>query len=903
MAYSREKFTGEENPWTEGFLIPAAVPGYWEDMAEAFAEAPFFAQLRVNPEYGLQRYPIAGVAPDMALPNIMGTFFYRRSFLCRQPCRTALLHFEGVQNTARVWLNGVYLGCHEGYCTPFEMEIPQGVLRDGENEIVAAVSNIGLEGYAGEPVSGLTSRAANEYTGGITGAVELRIFSGPLRDAAVLVSEDCRRVDVELTLAGEALCRWAVYDGDRLCKEGTCGGGFSFAAEGLEPWTPDAPKLYTLEISCGGNRLRRKFGVRRLTVDGVHLRLNGKPCYLRGACEHCYFPETVHPNHDSGFYREVIRKLKELGFNFIRFHTFVPEEEYMQAADELGMLLEVESPNNTTVPQWREIVDFCRRHTSVVLYSCGNELLIDEPFLEHLHCCADIVHSRTDGLFSPMSALRGLEYYWEPSNLGEGAVQEPFAHNPARLTYANSFSDVYNSYTQGLTSYNSLDADAEKLDDWSRVYNRPRLSHEICIQGTYTDLSLEPRYGGTRVGKTAMFSSLREHLESKGLLKKAPLYFRNSCQWQRRLRKHCFESVRACANLAGYDFLGPIDTHWHTFGYDVGMMNEFYELKPGETERDVRMYNGPTVLLSDLGTDRNFIAGKELSVEISVSHYGPETLRGACLELWLTAGQRCCDFRRILLDTVEAGTVSKVYKMNVRLPETEQPEAMELRAVLTCGSTLAENEWELYLFPEAEAEAGELLVAENMTEAALTEALQAGKSILLLGTELFMGLPTSFQMSLAGRTSGNLATVIADHPALGSFPHRGFCGWQFRRLLEGGRTVCFEGADVPFAPIIEVASSHKHIIRQGILFEFRAYSGKILVCGFRFDRADPAACWLKAQLTAYGQREAFDPELCLSPEQLSSLIHGQVARTAGNNNRAFNPNDKTAVRGGRKLKE
>ena len=38
--------------------------------------------------------------------------------------------------------------------------------------------------------------------------------------------------------------------------------------------------------------------------------------------------------------------------------------------------------------------------------------------------------------------------------------------------------------------------------------------------------------------------------------------------------------LRRCENMAGYDFLGPVDTHWHTFGYDVGMMNEFFELKP-----------------------------------------------------------------------------------------------------------------------------------------------------------------------------------------------------------------------------------------------------------------------------------------------------------------------------------
>jgi len=60
---------------------------------------------------------------------------------------------------------------------------------------------------------------------------------------------------------------------------------------------------------------------------------------------------------------------------------------------------------------------------------------------------------------------------------------------------------------------------------------------------------------------------------------------------------------------------------------------------------------------------------------------------------------------------------------------------------------------------------------------------------------------------------------------------------------------------------------------------------------------------VKSRLIACGQREAFAPEQCLTPEQLSALIHGQAVRTVDNNNRAFHPNDKTVVRGRKKLRE
>lgn len=178
MYYQEEKYIGTKSPLSDGYedsvadaagtepedrssnVIENAIPGYWEDMTEAFEEAPFFRELRINPEYGLQRYPMAGSPPDMALPNVVGNFFYRRRFVLSKEAEqdkenfggtadAVVLHFEGVQNAVSAWINDVYLGHHEGYSAPFDMKIPDGVLKDGENTIVLSVSNHRLEGYIG----------------------------------------------------------------------------------------------------------------------------------------------------------------------------------------------------------------------------------------------------------------------------------------------------------------------------------------------------------------------------------------------------------------------------------------------------------------------------------------------------------------------------------------------------------------------------------------------------------------------------------------------------------------------------------------------------------------------------------------------------------------------------------
>lgn len=912
--YEEKDIAGTEPEDRSSNVIENAVPGYWEDMTEAFMQTPFFRSLRINPEYGLQQYPMAGSAPDMALPNVMGNFFYRRKFRCESIKDSSVIHFEGVQNAVSVWINDTFLGRHEGYSTPFDMEIPSGVLKDGENTVVLSVSNHRLEGYLGEPVSGLTSRAANEYTGGITGDVELRVYNSPLRDVAVLVSKDCDMVTVRVEMTEEALYTWVVCDGGKILKSGAGSGDFDFDTRGLERWSPENPKIYSLKITCGDVSLSRKFGVRRLLPDGVHFRLNNMPYYLRGICEHCYFPETIHPNHDYEYYRSIIKAVKKLGFNFIRFHTYIPEEEYLKAADELGMLLHVECPNNTSLSEWEEIVKFCRRHTSVVIYCCGNELLMDEPFIEYLHKCADSVHANTDALFSPMSAMRGLEYFWVEPEQEPETMETPFKHHPRRIEMVGAFSDLYSSYPNGQHSYFSLDADPKRVDDWSRLYNKPRVSHEICIDGTYTDLSLKDRYKGTRVGRADMFASIERHLEKKGLLKKAPLYFKNSSEWQRRVRKFCFEAVRRSNNMAGYDFLGPIDTHWHTFGYDVGMMNEFYELKPGETVRNVLMYNSPTVLLTDLGKKTNYAAGESLDFGIYTSYYGKSDLFDAQLNIRLSLDGEVIERRCVHIDKVENGLISKLHDFSYILPEIEKPCAMKLYATMDGGGVFAENEWELYLFPEmnnagyTETEredlAGtesisdnrKLIVSRGMQIDELEALLEAGKDVLLLGTEPFVSLPTTFRIALAGRTSGNLATVVNDHPILKDMPNEGFCGWQFSELMEGGRAVCFETDALPFNPIIEVVATHKFAIRQAALFEFQVMGGRLLVCSLNFKENDPAARWLLNQLILYAQSEEFSPKDSLDAQQLYALANSKVKKAAANTNLAFNPNDKTAVR-------
>jgi hypothetical protein len=384
----------------------------------------------------------------------------------------------------------------------------------------------------------------------------------------------------------------------------------------------------------------------------------------------------------------------------------------------------------------------------------------------------------------------------------------------------------------------------------------------------------------------------------------------------RRIRKFTFEKVRASRRIVGYDYLGDIDSRWHTFGYSDGMMDEFYRLKHGETVENVRRYNSAAVLLCSLGSDFNFKAGEKKRVAFTISNFAGNA-KDAVVKVSLVAcrggddshaeAQRGRERRECAgcvwsdakkVKDVRNGEIAAIGEFEIPFPAVEMPAKYLLRASFVGGAVKAENEWEVYAFPETSTcstrpnnRAHNVRIVSNISRDDLLAAMERGERVLLLGKGPFKSLRTSFRIGLAGRTSGHYATIIKPgHPALEGMPHEGFCGWQFRRLMQDGAAVQLE-AGVPFDPIIEVASSDKYLIRQAMLFEYKVGEGRLLVCSFAFNANDPAATWLKAHLEAYAASDAFTPKQSLTPDQLRAVIDAPLFSAEANKNFALDPDD------------
>ena len=305
-------------------------------------------------------------------------------------------------------------------------------------------------------------------------------------------------------------------------------------------------------------------------------------------------------------------------------------------------------------------------------------------------------------------------------------------------------------------------------------------------------------------------------------------------------------------------------------------------------------------MLADLPRSVNYIAGERVVIPILVSNYA-KALPHATLNVRINMGSKVLVRREVRISDLECGRITELYKLAFTMPRCETPAALKLTATLGGGDTDANNEWELYVFPrrsstlptkKAMSEKG-VIIADDMSADELLSAMRMGKRVLLFSAGPFARLNNSFQISVAGRTEGHLATVIADSPLMRDFPHEGFCSWQFRDMMKDSHATALDLPTAQFAPIIEIASSYKNARREALVFEYAVGDGRLLVSTLNLPEGDAGAAWLKARMIEYVMGDEFDPQVRLSESELYLLANAERLASGENSNAAMNANDIT----------
>lgn len=866
----------------EKYEVDLPAPAYWDDCKDILKYTKFWSrECSFNPVYRKIEFPMGALKPpDASLPYIVGTGWYRKVLKIGNDLKNKYitLHVGGAMLEAYVWLNGELLIKKLSNGTPFDVYLSNAV--EGENELLIAVSNMRWDR------TGCSIRGYKGKSAGLNRSVSLQISDrARISDCYIHTDSDmCKLlwdIHIDRKYSEQYSISWEITDGNNTvavggferCTDNVCNETETFD---LIPWSDKNPKLYNIEINLmkDGNiidTLKQKYGFRYIESNEEKIFLNKRPIFFRGLTDHAYFPETCTVTNDVSYYMRNIKELKKIGFNWTRFHTTIPPEEYLEAADKLGMLVQVETQNGFSEEDFINMLRLCRKHPSVILYCCGNEVPIDSDVECKLNKMADLCHKLVpDVMYNPMEAMLRVECLFKEKE--DGYTELPVPHNAKRLDKMRQYSDVFGTAVW-VYSYDALESDMKKIDEKLSIYKKPCLIHEAGIFDTYINLDLEKRYEGTRIG-TDLFKAARKYIEEMGLLNNAVTYYKNSCKWMMQISKFTLEKARRCKAVAGYDFLGATDCHWHRTGYAVGMLNEFYEMKSASTVKGIQKFNGESVIISDISHKRNYFEGENFEVELFASLYGESNIENGML-VWNMSDDNGTVYVSGItkgLD-IKNGELISLEKLSIKAPAVDGiGKHMTLNVNLYGNTYSLSNDWDFWVFSNPLRISSKNLKIVNELKYDDVDYIQNGGKLLLLGSKPFQSLPIGFQIASGGRVDGNTATVVYDHPLMRDFPHDGFCDWQFMPMMENGKAICFNELNIEFKPIIEIVSTYKMIRKQSAVFELKIGKGKLLVCSLNMTEQDAAVEKLYERMLEYMSSDEFEPIVEIEAEELKNLI-------------------------------
>ncbi len=321
--------------------------------------------------------------------------FYRKTFTYdgNKPCVS--FRFEGVYMNSSVYINGSHVfDWKYGYST-FEFDA-SGLIRQGENEIVVIVRHHAPNSrwYSGagiyRPVYMITRSGEHFSTDGIYfSAVRDDNNKGlwTVRIEAEIINPENKSLDVRHKLTGK--------DGRVFTFEHDVKKGFVEAVIS-EPhiWDTDNPQSYALKSELiyqneviDTEECTVGFRKTEFLPDGFFL--NGRKIKFSGVCLH----------HDLGALGAAVNKaalrrqlesMLDMGVNAVRTSHNMPSKEFMELADELGILIISEAFDMWQLPktefdyarffdEWMpsDVASWVRRdrnHPSVIMWSIGNEI-------------------------------------------------------------------------------------------------------------------------------------------------------------------------------------------------------------------------------------------------------------------------------------------------------------------------------------------------------------------------------------------------------------------------------------------------------------------------------------------------------------------------------------------------
>lgn len=309
------------------------------------------------------------------------------------------LHFEGVMNYARVYLNGALAGEHKGGYTPFDIRIDEIY----DFSIKINVLTVIVDSTEREDVPPFGGQIDYLTYGGIYREVSLgiydHIFINNIKVETEGIFKDEKSIKLKVYLKNIKLTNCAVnfivsitekqgrevfYGSfkDEILPEKS---SYDFNIKGLKDiklWDIDNPNLYEINIIMetekNSDEYSDTFGFRKAEFTPEGFYLNGKKLKLRGLNRHQSFPYVGYAMPKRVQEKDADILKNDLHLNMVRTSHYPQSRHFLNRCDKLGLLVFEEIPGwqhigneewkETAKENEREMIKRDWNHPSIVLW-------------------------------------------------------------------------------------------------------------------------------------------------------------------------------------------------------------------------------------------------------------------------------------------------------------------------------------------------------------------------------------------------------------------------------------------------------------------------------------------------------------------------------------------------------
>ena len=798
-------------------------------------------------------------------------------------CKRILLFLERAHWETRVWVDGTLIGTNQSLSTPHEYDL--GQLAPGRHTVSIRVDNRRIVDI-GENSHGITDHTQGNWNG-IVGKIELR--ATPLvwiEDVQAYPDFELKSVFVKIHLGN---CTGKSGVGTISVGRQTvpinwdaCGGEASLEVmlgKDAPLWDEFNPVLERLKLvlqSAECDVREVTFGLRNISTSGTQIAVNGQNTFLRGTLECAVFPKTGHPPTEVTEWKRLIGVAKSFGLNLLRFHSYCPPEAAFQAADELGMYLQVETcwaNQSTTIGDGKPVDQWVYDETARILKAYGNH----PSFILMLHGNEPGGKNFANYLARYVAHFQSLDSrrLWT-SGAGWPEISENQFHlvpHPRIQGWGEGLKSRINARPpETVTDYR----------DYISKRKVPVVSHEIGQWCVYPNFDEIPKYTGYLKAKN--FEIFRDFLNAAGMGSLARKFLLASGKLQTLCYKEEIESALRTPGMGGFELLGLNDFPGQGTAL-VGVLDPFWDEKGYVTAKAFRCFCHAVVPLARL-PKRVYVASEKLEADLELANFGAAPLPGAVVNWKLVAADgKVFAHGELPVQTIAVGNSNRLGHISLGLQGAVAPKKYQL--IVGVAGTKIENDWDVWIYPATlPAEPNDVLVTSKLDDYS-RQRLQSGGRVLLTipGQQVGnydvdpvkLGFSSIFwNTAWTKRQPPTTLGIVCDpkHPALAAFPSDDFSNWQWWYLIHRAGALRLDLLPKGVEPVVRVIDDWVTARPLGLVIEGRVGAGKIVVCGFDLTAgdADPVSRQMRSSLLGYMSFKYFAPKTSLTTGEIQSLM-------------------------------